>query len=88
MFYGFVGNVTRVSNLIHQATHAMDAGLGKFSGLSSSYPVQCLCLQVVSPAQANWTEAVDDDSCVADQAATSSYSEVSCVAPSTYRLCQ
>ena len=55
----------------------MDAGLGNFSGQSRSYSAQFLCLRSFSPAQANWTAAVDMDSCVADQAATVSYSEVS-----------
>jgi hypothetical protein len=86
MFYGPAGNMTIVSNIIHQATHAMDAGLGNFSSQLGSHSVQCFCLQSFSPAQANWTEAVDMDSCVADQAATVSYSEVSCVALSSQCL--
>jgi len=81
MFYGSAGNMTIVSTIIHQATHAMDAGLGNFSGQSGSYSVQCLCLLLFFPAQANWTAAVDSDSCVADQAATTSYSEVRLCCP-------
>jgi len=61
----------------------MDAGLGNFSGQSSYYSIRGICLRLFSPAQANWTEAVDNDGCVADQAATVSYSEVSCVALSS-----
>ena len=64
----------------------MDAGLGNFSGQSWPYLFQCLCLRLSSLAQANWTQAVDKDSCVADQAAAVSYSEVSCAALSPHCL--
>jgi hypothetical protein len=41
-------------------------------------------LTVVLSAQATWKDAVDKDSCVADQAAAVSYSEVNCVALSMH----
>ena len=64
----------------------MDAAIGNFSGQLWSYLIQWLCLPSFSPAQSRWKEAVDKDSCVADQAATVSYSEVSCIVLSTHRL--